>query len=50
MFFFSSMISAVKLHVLYGISTDPKDLISLTLPNNKVEGNNESEPDRPKSF
>jgi hypothetical protein len=44
------MIIAVKLHVIYGISTDPKDLISLILPNNKVEGNNDSEPDRPISF
>jgi hypothetical protein len=32
------MIIAVKLHALHGISTDPKDLISLTLPNNKAEG------------
>jgi hypothetical protein len=44
------MIIAVKLHALYGISTAPKDSISLTLPNNKAEGNNDSEPDRPISF
>jgi hypothetical protein len=45
------MIIAVNLtYTQCAISTDPKDLISLILPNNKAEGNNASEPDRPKSF